>query len=414
MQTNLAAFIKDTPEGREADSILRKCTHCGFCLADCPTYRLLGDELDSPRGRIYQIKQVLEGDEPTSSIQLHLDRCLTCRACETTCPSGVEYGRLADIGRAVVEAQVPRPRRARLLRAGLRWLMPRRRLFGALLGAGRLVRDALPPRLKGKVPPRRAAPSWPTARHTRKVLMLEGCVQPSLAPPINPATARILDELGIEVVRTPGAVCCGAVGQHLGAPAEAAELMRRNIDAWWPQVEAGAEAIIVNASGCGVQVKEYGRLLANDPEYAQRAARVSALCMDPVEFLASGAERLRPAPDAPLRVAFQSPCTLQHGLGLSGRVEALLERIGFQVLPVADAHICCGSAGTYSLLQPELAERLKADKLRNLQAGSPEVIATANIGCLTHLGEGASIPVRHWLELVSARPVAPPTPDDEE
>ncbi|MBA1146362.1 glycolate oxidase subunit GlcF [Ectothiorhodospiraceae bacterium WFHF3C12] len=405
MQTNLADFIRETPEGREADSILRKCTHCGFCLANCPTYRILGDELDSPRGRIYQVKQVLEGAEPTESIQLHLDRCLTCRACETTCPSGVEYGRLADIGRELVEARVRRSWRGRFLRTGLRYLMPRRRLFATLLGAGRVVRGILPANLRGKVPPRRKAPAWPDRSHDRKVLMLEGCVQPSLSPPINPATARLLDELGIQVIRTPASVCCGAVSQHLGAPAEARELIRRNIDAWWPHVEQGVDAIIVNASGCGTQVKDYGRLLRDDAAYAERAERISALCMDPVEFLANGADRLAPAPDAPLRVAFQSPCTLQHGLGLGGRVEALLREIGFEVVPVADPHICCGSAGTYSILQPEMAQRLKTDKLRNLQAHEPEVIATANIGCLTHLSEGASIPVRHWLELVSARPL---------
>jgi len=401
MQTNLAEFIKDTPQGDEAERILRKCTHCGFCLANCPTYRLLGDELDSPRGRIYQIKQVLEGAEPTDSIQLHLDRCLTCRACETTCPSGVEYGKLVDLGREVVEQHVPRAWRPRLLRGGLRWLMPRRSLFAALLGAGRAVRPLLPATLRAKVPPRRAPGPWPTTSRPRKVLMLEGCVQPAMAPPINPQTAALLDGLGLEVVRTPASVCCGAVSQHLGAPDEAREHIRRNIDAWWPQVEAGAEAVVVNASGCGAQVADYGRLMRNDPDYAERAARIAELCKDPVEILETHADALQPAADAPLRVAFQTPCTLQHGLGLNGRVEAILRKVGFEVVAVADGHICCGSAGTYSILQPALAEKLKRQKLDNLQANAPDVIATANIGCLTHLNEGASIPVRHWLELLS-------------
>lgn len=401
MQTRLADFIKDTPEGREAEQILRKCTHCGFCLATCPTYRLLGDELDSPRGRIYQIKQVLEGDPPTASIQLHLDRCLTCRACETTCPSGVQYGRLADLGRAFVEQRVSRSAGQRLVRRGLCLVLPQRRLFGALLALGRAFRPLLPAVLSKKIQPRRQAPAWPIAQtRPRKALMLEGCVQPALEPSLNPYTARLLDGLGIEVIRTPQAGCCGAIDQHLGGLEAARGRMRRNIDAWWPHVERGAEAIVVNASGCGAQVKDYAHQLHADPRYAAKARRVTELAVDPLELLESHADKLAPAAGAPRRIAFQSPCTLQHALRLTGRVERLLAGIGFELTPVPDAHSCCGSAGTYSVLQPRLAARLQAQKLHNLMSGEPQLIATANIGCLTHLAEVSRVPVRHWLELI--------------
>ncbi len=403
MQTYLADYIKDTAAGQEADAILRKCTHCGFCLANCPTYRLLGDELDSPRGRIYQIKQVLEGEAATESVQLHLDRCLTCRACETTCPSGVEYGRLADLGREIIEDQVPRPPTQRWLRGALRSVLPRPRLFATLLGMGRLARPLVPGVLRKKIRPRRQAPAWPAATaHQRFVLMLEGCVQPALEPPINPQTARILDGLGIGVKRTQEVACCGAIDQHLGAPDAAKTRIRGNIDAWWPHIEAGAEAIVVNASGCGAQVKDYGHLLADDPAYADKAARVTELAVDPVELLEQNAEQLAPAANAPKRIAFQTPCTLQHAQKLNGRVDKLLARIGFELTPVPDAHICCGSAGTYSVLQPKLAEQLRTQKLDNLSTGAPELIATANIGCLTHLDEASDVPVRHWLELIRA------------
>ncbi len=403
MQTHLADFIKDTPQGREAEDILRKCTHCGFCLATCPTYRLLGDELDSPRGRIYQVKQVLEGAEPSASIQLHLDRCLTCRACETTCPSGVQYGRLADIGREIVEQRVERRGDSRWLRLALRTILPQQRLFAGLLGLGRGARPLLPQRLRKKVSVRRPAGAWPDNKHARQVLMLEGCVQPALEPPINPATAHILDGLGSGVVRTPEVACCGAIDQHLGAADGALARIRHNIDAWWPQIEAGAEAIVVNASGCGAQVNDYGHLLRADPEYAERAQGITELAIDPVELVERHAERLEPAAGVPRRIVFQTPCTLQHALKLNGRVDALLARIGFELTPVPDAHICCGSAGTYSVLQPKLAERLREQKLENLASGDPELIATANIGCLTHLDAGTELPVRHWLELVTVK-----------
>lgn len=403
MQTNLAPFIRDTEAGQEADAILRKCTHCGFCLANCPTYRLLGDELDSPRGRIYQVKQVLEGAEPTPSIQLHLDRCLTCRACETTCPSGVEYGRLADLGRQIVEERVTRSRQERIMRGLLRTVLPHRRLFGPLLALGRTFRPLMPGMLRQHVPKARRAP-WPVATQTatRRVILFEGCVQPALVPAINAHTARVLNELGIEAVRIPAAGCCGAIDQHLGEPDKARERIRHNLDAWGPTLDAGADAIVVNATGCGAQLAEYAHALAADPAYSERAQQATQLATDPVELLEPYADRLRPADGIPTRIAFHAPCTLQHGLGLGGRVEKLLRRIGFELTPVSDPHICCGSAGTYSVLQPELADQLRGDKVRNLEKGSPEMIATANIGCLTHIQTGTGLPVRHWLEMITA------------
>jgi len=401
MQTSLADYIRDTPQGQEADRILRACVHCGFCTATCPTYQLLGDELDGPRGRIYLMKQVLEGQEVSRKTQHHLDRCLTCRSCETTCPSGVRYGRLLDIGREVVEERVSRPLPERLLRRLLRLVLPHRRRFETLLKGGRLARPLLPRALRRLVPEARPAGDWPVVRHARRVLMLEGCVQPGLAPQINAATARVLDRLGISVIRSAQAGCCGAVSHHLSAADEAKAFMRRNVDAWWPEIEAGAEAIVVNASGCGVVVKEYGHLLADDPAYAERAARVAALAVDPAELLArEGVGPLRIGAAQRRRVAFHAPCTLQHGQKLPGLVERLLAEAGFELTGVPDAHLCCGSAGTYSILQRSLSERLRENKLAALQSGGPAVIATANIGCLHHLQTGAGVPVVHWIELL--------------
>jgi glycolate oxidase iron-sulfur subunit len=395
MQTELAAFIRDTPEGREADAILRKCVHCGFCTATCPTYQLLGDELDGPRGRIYLVKQVLEGAAPTARTRLHLDRCLTCRACETTCPSGVRYGRLADIGRGVVEARVPRSLRQRLLRASLAFTLPRRRLFTTLLGLGRPFRFLLP-----KLVPAPAAPAgeWPAPRHARKMLALAGCVQPALAPRINAAAARVLDRAGVSLVEVPGAGCCGALRYHLNHQAAGLDDMRRVIDAWWPAIERGeVEAIAMTASGCGVTVREYGHLLAHDPAYRDKAARVSALVRDLSEVIAPEA---LPARSGLARIACHSPCSLQHGQQLRGTVEALLERAGFELAPVPEAHLCCGSAGTYSILQPALSAELRRRKVEALQSGAPVGIVTANIGCLVHLQGAAEVPVCHWVELL--------------
>jgi glycolate oxidase iron-sulfur subunit len=405
METRLADFIKDTPEGREADAILRACVHCGFCTATCPTYQLLGDELDGPRGRIYLIKQMLEGADVTASTQLHLDRCLTCRSCETTCPSGVRYGRLVDIGRQVIEQKVKRGAGERVQRWLLRKGLTHRGLFGAALLAARVARPFLPQALAAKVPASSRGKSWPKPRHERRMLALEGCVQPLLAPSIDAALARALDRIGITLVRAGGG-CCGAISEHLGAHDEALDYARRNIDAWWPHVERGAEAILASASGCGVVVKDYAYLLRDDPRYADKAKRISELARDPVEVIAAEWKRFAPmvAMDhGPQLVAFHAPCTLQHGQQLTGRVEEILEALGLELTVVRDGHLCCGSAGTYSILQPELAQRLKVNKLAALEAGAPGVILTANIGCLTHLASGARLPVRHWIELFESR-----------
>jgi glycolate oxidase iron-sulfur subunit len=401
MQTNLADFIKDTPEGVEADAILRACVHCGFCTATCPTYQLLGDELDGPRGRIYLIKQVLEGETPTRKTQLHLDRCLTCRNCETTCPSGVKYGRLVDIGRKVVEERVPRPFADRVKRATLKEFLPRTSLFKPAFKAGQMVRPLLPSTLQDKLQPAHAPGRWPARAHARKMLVLAGCVQPALAPSINAAAARVLDRAGISLVEAPGAGCCGGVRFHLNYQDEGRDDMRALIDAWWPAVEKGeVEAIVVTASGCGVTVKDYGHLLAQDPAYAEKAKRISSLARDLAEVITP--EMVAPhAGRGP--VAFQSPCTLQHGQQIRGRVEALLTAAGYELTPVNDAHLCCGSAGTYSLTQPAISTELRTRKLAALQAGGPTVIATANIGCLAHLQGATATPVRHWIELVDVQ-----------
>ncbi len=410
MQTHLAPEFKGTPDGDEAEAILRRCVHCGFCTATCPTYQLLGDELDGPRGRIYLIKQVLEGAPVTRSTQLHLDRCLTCRNCETTCPSGVEYGHLLDIGRKVVEERVPRPRSEqavrRLLREGL--TSP---LFGPALKLGQAVRPLLPAGLKAKVPPRAGADAhrWPTREHARKMLLLRGCVQPALMPNIDSATARVLDAAGIQALVADGAGCCGAIRAHLGDAEGGLADMRRNIDAWWPLVEgltkAGrVEAIVVNASGCGVTVKDYGHALRHDPDYAQRAARVALLARDPSELLPElvAALKARVVPPAEAaRLAFHPPCTLQHGQQLRGGVEAGMRALGFEVqLAAMEAHLCCGSAGTYSVLQPLLATQLRDRKLANLASIDAQAIVSANIGCIQHLQSGTATPVRHWIEVL--------------
>jgi glycolate oxidase iron-sulfur subunit len=415
MQTNLADWIKDTPKGQEADAILRMCVHCGFCTATCPTYQLLGDELDGPRGRIYLIKQMLEGNSVTQKTQLHLDRCLTCRSCETTCPSGVRYGRLVDIGREIVEEKVGRPASERAKRRFLNWALTSGAPFASALSVGRLFRSVLPAGLRRKIPARAAPGDWPAfdpKRHTRRMLVLAGCVQPALLPRIDAATARELDRVGIGLTAVSGSGCCGAVSHHLDFHDEALAFVKRNIDAWWPLIEQGAEAIVVTASGCGVMVKEYGHLLRLDPAYAEKAERVSALARDVAEVIAAEWERIRPLLPAAAgaganaaKVAFHSPCTLQHGQKIKGVVERLLADLGFGLTPVADAHLCCGSAGTYSILQPELSHQLRDNKVAALQAGAPAVIASANVGCITHLQGGTDVPVRHWIELLDERMV---------
>jgi len=408
METHLADFVRHAEAGREAEAILRKCVHCGFCTATCPTYQLFGDELDGPRGRIYLIKQVLEGVQPTEKTRLHLDRCLTCRSCETTCPSGVRYGRLLDIGREIVAEKLPRTGMDGLLRNALKTLLPRPGLFGPAMKLGQAFRPLLPGALKAKVPaPQRPGP-WPQATHKRRMLALAGCVQPAMLPNINVAAARVLDRLGISLIEAAKAGCCGAVRHHLDDVEAGRDDARRNIDAWWPYIEAGCEAIVVTASGCGVHVKDYGHLLQDDPHYAGRAERVGALARDVSEVVAAEGERLAALLGVSPRltsgkIAFHSPCTLQHGQKLKGVAEALLAQAGFELTPVADSHLCCGSAGTYSVLQAEIAGQLRSNKLAALNAGRPAAIASANIGCITHLQEASDIPVRHWIELLAER-----------
>jgi len=400
MQTFISEQLKDTPEGREADAILRSCVHCGFCTAVCPTYQQLGDELDGPRGRIYLIKQALEGGPVSGRTQLHLDRCLTCRACETACPSGVQYARLADIGRELVDKQVPRPLSQRLVRRVLRAVLAHPRRFGAALRLGRAVQFALPAGLRRKLPPVRTAGERPQRQHGRKVLLLDGCVQPAATPRTNTAAARVLDRLGITTLSPAKTGCCGAVSHHLGAHKEGLTFMRRNIDGWWPHIEAGAEAVISAASACSLMIKDYGTLLKHDPAYAAKAAKVSALARDLSEVIAGeDAAALGPV-HRNTRVAFHSPCTLQHGQRVTNIVEALLQRLGYELSSVRDGHLCCGSAGTYSLLQPELSRQLLTNKVNALQAGAPQFIVTANVGCQLHLQTAAQVPVRHWIELL--------------
>ena len=405
MQTQLAPEFKGTRDGDAAEAILRKCVHCGFCTATCPTYQLLGDELDGPRGRIYLMKQVLEGAPVTRSTQQHLDRCLTCRNCETTCPSGVQYGALVEIGRRIVDTKVERPRGER----AVRWLLKEgltSPVFGPAMALGQAVRPLLPASLKAKVPPKAdaAAHRWPTRDHERKVLMLMGCVQPAMLPNINSATARVLDAAGIQTLVSDEAGCCGAIRSHLNDQDGGLADMRRNIDAWWPKVAAGSvEAIVMNASGCGVMVKDYGHALAHDPDYADKAARISALTRDLSELLPDLLPRIRHKvhADPGAVLAFHPPCTLQHGQQLRGGVETGLRSLGFDVrIATTDSHLCCGSAGTYSVLQPELATSLRDRKLDQLQPLAPRAIISANVGCIQHLQSGTSTPVKHWIEVL--------------
>ncbi len=403
MQTNLADWARDTDFGREADEILRRCVHCGFCLATCPTYQILGDELDSPRGRIYQMKQVLEGAEPSYVTQQHLDRCLTCRNCETTCPSGVKYGELVDIGRQIVSERVRRPLGDRLLRATLRRLLGSP-WFGPLYRAGRLARPLLPAVLQSKIPQARPAGALPAdpRRHARQVLMLSNCVQPAMMPSIDAATMRVLDAVGVGARFAAGSGCCGAINFHLDAQEAARDQMRRNIDAWLPLIESGeVEAVVINASGCGGMVREYAHHLRHDPAYADKAARVDEHVKDVAEFLAPMAADVRARMrTAPGRTAFHPPCTLQHWQGLRPVTERLLTDLGFDLQLFADSHLCCGSAGTYSITQPQLSKALRDRKLEAIAQTLPERIVSANIGCITHLQSGTQAPVRHWIEVV--------------
>jgi len=407
MQTQLAPQFQFTAQGLLGESILRKCVHCGFCTATCPTYQLLGDELDGPRGRIYLIKEVLEGAVPTPKIQLHLDRCLTCRNCESTCPSGVDYGHLLDVGRDIVEKAVPRTRMAQLTR----WLLTRgltSRLFKPAYQLAQTVRPLLPKLLRSKITPHKKPGRWPQKQHPKQALLLEGCVQEAMMPNVNAATARVLNALSVQTIMAPKAQCCGALAHHLNDAHRAHAQIKANIDAWWPWIEKGVAYLVMNASGCGVMVKDYGHLLRDDPLYAEKAKKVSALTLDIAEVLEHEREalkeRLNPKVlEALGQAVFHPPCTLQHGQKIKGRVEDMLSSLGFQLsLPPKDAHLCCGSAGTYSVTQATLSNALKRQKLQHLLDTQSQVILSANVGCISHLQSESPVPVEHWIEWLDA------------
>jgi glycolate oxidase iron-sulfur subunit len=400
METHLAQWLVGTPDGKQAEEILRKCVHCGFCAATCPTYQLLGDELDGPRGRIYLIKQVVEGSAPTASTQQHLDRCLTCRNCETTCPSGVKYGHLVDIGRKLVNEKVSRPVGQRVLRTALREGLTRRWLFEPAMQLGQWVRPVLPAALKSKVPAPVDPGEIPDRAHDRKVLILNGCVQPAMNPAIDAATQRVLDRLEVQVIQDAKSGCCGAIRHHLDDHAGALANARQNIDAWWPHIEGGVDAVVMNGSGCGAMVRDYAHLLRDDANYADKAARVTELTVDIAEYLAPMSAQLaklskQPEPDT---VAFHPPCTLQHGQQVRGVVESLLAQLGVNVAIIPDSHLCCGSAGTYSITEPKLSRQLRDRKIAAVGRTGAKQLLSANIGCLTHLQSGTEMPVRHWIE----------------
>lgn len=393
MQTKIHPDLAGLPEIQEADSILRSCVHCGFCTAVCPTYQLLGNELDGPRGRIYLIKNLLEEGCMDPAAQTHLDRCLTCRACETACPSGVEYGRLLDIARERLGV------RPGLLSWGLRQLVPRTALMSFAMSMGVLVRGLLPAVLKDKLPreryrvPRTRAPA--PARH---VVLLRGCAQQAATPQVADALEDLAGRAGVGVVTLEQEGCCGALEYHLAAHEDGMQRMRSLIDSLCTALDAGADAIVSSASGCGVTVREYGEIFARDPAYAERAARVAASTVDAAEFLAQFEIECEP-----MTLACHVPCTLQHGQKLPGSVEGVLRGAGFSLTSVAEPHLCCGSAGTYVFTEPALSRELRERKLGHLEASGPEVIVTANVGCQLHLGAGTDIPVRHWVSVVQER-----------
>lgn len=400
MQTKLSNKFLDTEKGQLADKILRSCVHCGFCTATCPTYQILGDELDSPRGRIYLIKQMLEDQPVSKDTLLHLDRCLTCRSCETTCPSGVKYGKLLEIGRNEVEKRVKRPLFQRLMRKTLLIILPNTQLFCLLLGVGQFFRPVLPAKLKSKIPPKIQLNEIILKKHKRKMLILDGCVQPALAPVINHATRKVLDALQIELISFSG--CCGAINHHLSDEKNTVATIKNNIDRLMIHFDSGVEAIIITASGCGAMFKEYPDLLSEHPEYKDKADYISSKTFDLSEIIKTDELNSVLVKDKnKQKIAIQTPCTLQHAQKLPFSIDKLFSKCGYQLSPVMDKHLCCGSAGTYSILQNKLSRQLRQQRLSGLMQGQPDVIVTANIGCLLHLNEGSSVPVRHWIEVIA-------------
>jgi len=400
MQTNLAPEFQRGRHAVAIETILRNCVHCGFCNATCPTYQLRGDELDGPRGRIYQMKQFFEGEPANVEMLKHLDRCLTCHSCETTCPSGVKYTHLLEIGKTSIERELPRPGWDRARRWGIVRFINSGWLFALAVKTGQTFVPILPAKLRESVPPRQTPVDRINAQHSRKVLMLGGCVQPTLAPNTNARASNLLNKFGIEVIELPENLCCGAAALHSSEPEYGMRQVKRLIDSWWPHIEAGVEAILVTATGCGVSVKDYERLLADDSDYAVKAEKVSSLYRDLIEFVEAEVESMEPVKLLAKRVAVHTPCSMQHGLGINGRVEVILAKAGYEICAVEEAHLCCGSAGTYSMLQPALATQLRTNKVRALSVNQPDIIATANIGCQVHLAHGNQIPVRHWIELL--------------
>lgn len=399
MQTQLQPEWLNTSDGQTADTILRNCVHCGFCLSACPTYGLLGDELDSPRGRIYLIKSLLEGNDVSRESLSHLDSCLTCRSCETTCPSGVEYGHLLDIGRHAMEQQVSRPLWQRLMRWGVRKSLTTPWLFNMLVTAMPFLRhsSAIAFSVQDLALQQQLADRADVLASS--VLLLKGCVQPALAPNINQASIKVLNKLGWNVIETTQNQCCGALNQHLSAHDDALVQVKANIDAWYPYLQQGVKAIISTASGCGVMLKDYGHLLRADPVYAEKAQAITQASKDISEFLLTQ-DLSKFTHFDNQTITFHSPCTLQHGQQLQGVVEQALRKLGYRVNPVKDAHLCCGSAGTYSLFNPTMAKQLRDNKLENLLAHKTDVIVTANIGCLMHLQKGTQVTVKHWIEIL--------------
>lgn len=400
MQTTLSPKIKQSRHAEAIESILRKCVHCGFCNATCPTYQLHGDELDGPRGRIYQMKQYFEGAAANAEMLKHLDRCLTCRSCETTCPSGVQYSHLLEIGKEMIEVDLPRSRFDRLRRAVIVRFINSGWLFTAVIRLGQSLAWVMPAGLRGSIPARQVALARRQGQHSRKVLMLAGCVQPTLAPNTNIGASNLLDKLGLEVIELEQNLCCGAAAMHTSEPEYALRQIKQLIDQWWPHIESGVEAIVVTATGCGVSVRDYARLLADDPDYAEKAKKVSSLYRDLIEIAEEHSDQIDVSAAAGRRVAVHTPCTMQHGLGLNHRVERLLAKIGYQICRIEEAHLCCGSAGTYSMLQPAIAKQLQQNKVQALTVDQPDVIATANIGCQLQLAQGNRTPVVHWIELI--------------